>query len=316
MMFPAWADEIREAPRVLLIIAHPDDETMFNLGRFKERGWKVAVALVTNGENGSVVQRINSDYDSIRDNDVLIEAVPGPGVWTRRPPAGRPLVAIGTPQDLARERRREFLASLAVQSVSSVFFLSSIPDADFEDSWDHGIRNWDLGLLLQRLNVATRRSRPQLIITLNPGETWAHPQHVGLARCVRNWFDQGKFDAPGQMRPTLYGIREHGWYQRSTEPQTGDLQFDRLAWSPGLQMTYVEHWRRASSRYVSQSSHPIWFEARAGVGLLPGYHGVDIIRRLDAQPDRLGLEALFAQFPPDRDKALRLPRHPQVEQLD
>jgi hypothetical protein len=81
-------------------------------------------------------------------------------------------------------------------------------------------------------------------------------------------------------------------------------------------MTYAEHWRRASSRYVSQSSHPIWFEARAGVGLLPGYHDVDIIRRLDEPQNRPGLEALFALFPPSRDKVLLLPRRPRVEQLD
>lgn len=37
--------------RVLLITAHPDDETLFNLGRFRERGWRMAVALVTNGEH-------------------------------------------------------------------------------------------------------------------------------------------------------------------------------------------------------------------------------------------------------------------------
>ncbi len=316
MTFTARADPILEAPRVLVIIAHPDDETMFNLGRFQERGWNVTVALVTNGENGSIVQRINPDYETGRDGDVLIESAPGPGVWTRRPPAGRRLKAIATPQSLAMERRREFLESQAVHGVSLVFFLSSVPGADFEDSWDHGIRNWDLALLLQRLKTATRRSRPNLIITLNPDETWAHPQHVGLARCVRDWLHRGEFDSPGQPRPTLYGLREHGWYHRSAEPQTGDVQFDRLAWSPALQMTYAEHWRRASSRYVSQSSHPNWFEARAGVGLLPGYHDVDIIRQLDAHQDLLELGALFARFPPDRDKARRLPLRPRIEQLN
>ena len=43
-------------PNVLLITAHPDDETLFNLGRFRERGWRISIALVTNGEHGGVVQ--------------------------------------------------------------------------------------------------------------------------------------------------------------------------------------------------------------------------------------------------------------------
>lgn len=76
---PALADDQAEPPRVLVIIAHPDDETMFNLGRFKERGWFVGVALVTNGESGHVVQGIKTDYDPAKNRDILVEAPPGAG---------------------------------------------------------------------------------------------------------------------------------------------------------------------------------------------------------------------------------------------
>jgi LmbE family N-acetylglucosaminyl deacetylase len=297
---------------VLVIIAHPDDETMFNLGRFKERGWFVGVALVTNGESGSVVQGIKTDYDPAKDQDILIETSPGAGSWTRKPPDGRRLQEIANPLQLAVQRREEFLASQSAHRVSIVFFLSSLLGSEFEDSWDHGIRNWNLDSLAQRLRVVVRRTRPDLIVTLNTDETWGHPQHFGLGRAVHQWLEQGVFDRPGHLRPSLYGIREHGWYRESAVPEDGDLRFDRRAWSPGLQLTYAEHWRRATSFYLSQSSHPIWFEARAGVKILPGYHGVDILRRLDQVHARDSLDRLFARFPPERKKATQLPRVPQV----
>jgi LmbE family N-acetylglucosaminyl deacetylase len=117
---------------VLFVTAHPDDETMFGLGRLRERGWRVSIALVTSGESGSVVQAIKGDYDPAADNDVLIEAAPGPGAWLTRPPAGPRLRLITTPEALARERRREFLASQAVNGVTRVYFLSGLRSFDFE----------------------------------------------------------------------------------------------------------------------------------------------------------------------------------------
>ena len=54
---------------------------MFDLGRFRERGWDVSVALVTNGENGQVVQAIRDPYDPEGGDDILVEKDPGPGAW-------------------------------------------------------------------------------------------------------------------------------------------------------------------------------------------------------------------------------------------
>ena len=109
--------------RVLLITAHPDDESMFTLGRFRERGWLVSVALVTNGENGQVVQGIKPDYRPGSNEDILIEKEPGPETWLTVPPNGPRLKEILTHPDLARQRRREFLASCGQHGVTTVFFL-------------------------------------------------------------------------------------------------------------------------------------------------------------------------------------------------
>ena len=290
-------------PRILLITAHPDDETLFNLGRFAERGSRMAVALVTNGEGGAVVQSIRPDYDPQRDPDVLVEAPPGPTAWLTTPPDGPRLRLITTPTALAAERRREFLSTMAEHRVERVYFLSTVRGHEFEDSWDNGVRNWDKPALRRELARIAKTFRPHIVVTLNPGETWAHPQHVGLGRLVRKWLDAGRFDTP--RRPSLYGLREHAWYSESMAPQSGDLTFRRDRRSPVLRTTYEQYWRTATSAYLSQSSHPVWLDARAAVGILPGYRGVDVLRRLDGT-------RLFQSAPRDRQAYKALPRKPIV----
>jgi LmbE family N-acetylglucosaminyl deacetylase len=290
-------------PRILLITAHPDDETLFNLGRFAERGSRMAVALVTNGEGGAVVQCIRSDYDPRRDPDVLVEAPPGPTAWLTTPPAGPRIRVISSPTALAAERRREFLSTMAEHRVERVYFLSTVRGHEFEDSWDNGVGNWDKPALRRELAGIAKTFRPHIVVTLNPDETWAHPQHVGLGRLVQKWLDAGRFDTP--HRPSLFGLREHAWYTESITSQAGDLTFRRDRRSPVLRTTYEQYWRTATSVYISQSSHPVWLDARAAVGILPGYRGVDVLRRLDGT-------RLFQSAPRDRQAYNALPRKPIV----
>lgn len=285
---------------MLVIAAHPDDETLFNLGRFAERGWPMAAVLITNGEGGAVVQSIRGDYDPDRDPDVLVELPPGPNTWLTTPPAGPRLRVIPTPVALARERRREFLQAMAIHRVERVYLLSDPHDPAFEDSWDNGVRNWNTPTLRRRLSAIAGGFKPDVIVTLNPGETWAHPQHRGLGRLIQKWRDAGRFGEG----IALFGLREQAWYVESEAPQTGDLRFDRGAFSPVLGRTYEQYWRHATSVYVSQSSHPVWLDARARVGILPGYHGIDILRGLDGR--------LTKRYPPDSRAYARLPREPIV----
>jgi len=311
------SDDVQPAPlQVLLITAHPDDETLFNLGRFQERGWRVSIALVTNGESGGVVQGIKSDYNPKRDDDILIEKDPAVGVWLTQPPDGPRLKEIVTPIDLAWQRRAEFLGSMTEHRIATVFFLSDPVRSDFEDSWDHGISHWDQEALATRLKSAAQRTQPDLIITLNPDETWAHRQHSGLGRIVKMLHAAGDFDRMGAPRPALYGLREHGWYPESQVPQIGDLRFDRAAISPVLGQTYEDYWWAATGFYLSQSSHPTWFAARVGVGLLPGYGRDDLIRRLDDGRERENLDGLFVRYAPDRTRRDQLPKSPEIIYLN
>lgn len=180
---------------------------------------------------------------------------------------------------MAKERRHEFLQSLSVHRVSTVFFLSTLRDPAYDDNWDEGIRNWNKPALRKALIATVKDFRPDLTVTLNPEETWAHPQHVGLGRLVAKWRSAGRFDQP--QRPALYGLREHAWYPESMPRQPGDLTFFRATHSNVLGSTYERYWRKATSAYISQSSHPVWLDARAAVGILPGYRGIDVLRRID-----------------------------------
>ncbi|WP_295585580.1 PIG-L family deacetylase [uncultured Lamprocystis sp.] len=302
-------------PNVLLITAHPDDETLFNLGRFRERGWRMSIALVTNGEHGGVVQGLRPDYDPRSDDDILIEEDPAPGVWLTTPPAGPRVREIPTNLDLATQRRGEFLGSMALHGVTTVYFLSSLARSDFEDSWDNGVVNWDRRLLAARLKIAARDARPDLVITLNSGETWAHRQHFGLAQIIEGLHAAGHFDTPGRHRPALYGLREHGWYTESQVPQAGDIAFRRGQRSPVLGQSYEEYWRTATWYYTSQSSHPVWFAARAGVNLIPGYGDQDLIRRLDSTRGAATIDLLLRRYPPNAARQARLPARPRVLDL-
>ncbi|MBF0509832.1 MAG: hypothetical protein HQK57_13025 [Deltaproteobacteria bacterium] len=88
-----------------------------------------------------------------------------------------------------------------------------------------------------------------------------------------------------------------------------------VVWSIVLGMTYEAYWQEAPACYIGQSSHPVWFGPRVGVGLPPGYAGTDIIRRLDLSDARPGLDKLFDQRQPDPVKAGPLLDNPEIVDL-
>ncbi|MEI6287584.1 MAG: PIG-L family deacetylase [Bacillota bacterium] len=310
--FAAVKDDI--VKKVLIVLAHPDDETMFNLSYFTERGWNMAVVLVTCGENGSVVQGAKSDYNPKIDNDVLIEAEPGDKAWLTYPQTGQKISVIASHPQLAAERRKEFIQSLACYGVTNIFLLSTPADFSYDDNWDDGIKNWDQERLKKQLTAIARQVAPDIIITLNPDETWGHKQHSGLGRIVAELYNGGALRANNSLQqPQFYGIRESGWYVQSKLPQAGDIKFDQALFSSTLGMSYHDYWQNATDRYISQSSHPIWMQARVAAGIVPGYHNEMIIRRLDTQ-NQIALDKLLQMDAPSVEKINRLFNTPVVQE--
>lgn len=248
----------------------------------------------------------------------------------------------------ARQRAEELTRMLLDDAIGAIFppnggelLLDMLPFVDFErlgrtrPKWMLGYSDMSTFMLPYTLKtgIATlsgtnlwecpirsteriaRRSRPDIVITLNPDEAWTHPEHRGLGRLVGRLHRTGVFDRPGASRPRLFGLREHGRYAESLRPQVGDESFDRLAWSPVLKATYADDWRRATASYVSQSSHPVWFAARAAAGLLPGYGARDMIRQLNCGACAEGLGRLLRRYPPAIRRLRALPEHPRIHRL-
>lgn len=151
-------------------------------------------------------------------------------------------------------------------------------------------------------------------MTSNPDETWGHKQHWGLGKIVQDYWREGKLSSKGKS-PMLFGIREYGWYTKSQQPQTGDEMFRRDIYSPVLGMTYKSYWEAATSSYVTQPPHPVWLSGMIAAGKVPGYHDVDIIRRLDSMDNKDTLTNLFSEYEPSLQQMNSLPSAPIIIDL-
>lgn len=258
-----------DKPSVLIVMPHPDDETMMGdvLGRMKERGFRVTIALITNGENGQVVSGIDPKKD-----DPIVESFPGQKKANKK--------NIRSKADLARARRQELRRAAKRHGASEVVFLSSPDQPDFVDDYDGGVTSWDPKALRKKLRAVSKKSRPDVVITMNPDPEWVHPQHSGVGKLVRELYDAGNFST-GKRAPALYAIRENDWYEQSKDSQPGDEVFARGERSRLLGKTYGEHMRSGAKVYKTQSSTPKALAARADKGIVPGYQDVGILRRLD-----------------------------------
>jgi N-acetylglucosamine malate deacetylase 2 len=137
-----------EGSGILVVIAHPDDE-IFVSGTIclcAERGFKVTLVCVTDGEGGS--------------RELL---------------SGKSITRLG------EVRRQELTLSAWALGASEVSFLGQAdvanPDAEGDGSWDQPTLISKLGDIIWQYN-------PQLILTHGPLGGYGHPAHRLLHRCV------------------------------------------------------------------------------------------------------------------------------------
>jgi LmbE family N-acetylglucosaminyl deacetylase len=134
--------------KVLVIIAHPDDE-IFVAGTIclcVEKSFKVELVCATDGEGG-----------------------------------GGELVCESSGLSLAEVRRRELSLSAAVLGISKVSFLNQ---PDVAEPQRPGTVTWDQPKIVDALVQQIKEATPELVLTHGPLGGYGHPAHQLLHYCV------------------------------------------------------------------------------------------------------------------------------------
>jgi LmbE family N-acetylglucosaminyl deacetylase len=138
--------------RLLAVFAHPDDETFGSgstLARYADEGVDITVVCATRGEVGEIAPGSNA-----------------------------------TPETLGTIRVSELRSALNVLGVQSLILLG-YRDSGMAGSEDNNnpsaFINVPVTEVVERLVGVIRKRRPQVIITMDPGGGYGHPDHIRVA---------------------------------------------------------------------------------------------------------------------------------------
>jgi LmbE family N-acetylglucosaminyl deacetylase len=172
-------------PKLLIVVAHPDDEYAFAATTYRltrELGWAADVVVITNGEAGY-------RYSA------LAEAVYGVALTREREGRSR-LPAI---------RRRETLSGGRVLGIRHHHFLEQHDSGFATDSSKAPTDNWDRARILGLLNGVLRRERYDVVFTLLPtGQTHGHHRAATLLAL------EAVAALPEDQRPLVLGADARG----------------------------------------------------------------------------------------------------------
>src|SRR4051812_12327458 len=199
----AGQDERMADRRLLLVHAHPDDETLGNgatMAKYAADGVHVTLLTCTRGEEGLVLVPELEHVGASREN------------------------RLGT------YRESELAAAMAELGVSDHRFLDSVPLPDddgrrpfYRDSgmaWDEQHRavaapdtgprafsRVDVDAAAARVAAVVRELRPQVLLTYEPGGGYGHPDHVQAHRVAMRGAELAADDGaggPGLRIPKIY----------------------------------------------------------------------------------------------------------------
>ena len=217
--------------KVLLVVAHPDDEsecagTLYRITH--DLGGTVDQLIVTSGEGGRHFSAPAADYYGLPDREAIARELP-------------------------RLRRKEVRRAGRVLGIRNHFFLDQ-KDTGFTLDLTEGFRLWDLARIRRQLTALLDRERYDLVLTLLPSEnTHGHHQTVAILT----------LDAIARLepakRPAVAGVRtgssapgETSEFQEvpgfpSTRTTTASpaWSFDRrtpLAANRALDHSIIVHW--------------------------------------------------------------------------
>jgi LmbE family N-acetylglucosaminyl deacetylase len=221
-------------PRVLLVLAHPDDETMIGplLMAFKQRQLDVAGIYATRGEGGSVVVEFKDGMVTQRDH----------------PP----------PEELAALRMEELKNAAQAYGIAQVVELGAPddpmrdpvtqkPSHDIDAFLKAGV--WDLAALEATIAGFAKTFEPDLVITMSLDSN-NHIHHQAVRKMTEALYEA---HALGAGNPPVYALEETDGAQGGTlEPRADELVFGAGQVDPGTGKTYADEAVKASQAYKSQ----------------------------------------------------------------
>ncbi len=185
-----------DTKRLLVAIAHPDDETVGiggTMARLRREGWGVTVVCATRGEVGEI-----SDP------------------------------RLATPDTLGQVRERELQEACAVLGVEDVRFLdyrdSGMPGTP-ENADPRALCNADPEAAIAAFAAKLRDVRPDLVITWDPSGGYGHPDHLAVHRHATAAFEREAV-RPGGPRALYYTtLPVHLFERMEAELQAQGIQF-------------------------------------------------------------------------------------------
>ncbi|MBI1766053.1 MAG: PIG-L family deacetylase [Acidobacteria bacterium] len=134
-----------EAPTLLAVFAHPDDESLVlggTLARYAAEGWRTALLCATRGDWGPISDEALADYSN-----------------------------------LGSVRESELRAACAVLGIGWLRLL------DIEDACVEAVLGTpDETAVLAKIVLTLRELRPALVVTFGPDGLYGHPDHIAIGQ--------------------------------------------------------------------------------------------------------------------------------------
>src|SRR5262249_5382221 len=135
-------DTMNEQPRLMCVLAHPDDESLGlggTLAMYAAAGVETSLVMATRGERG----------------------------WSGE--AG----AYPGPRALGRTREAELRSAAQALGIGDLVFL---------DEMDGELNRADPTAVITRVVAEIRRIRPSVVVTFGPDGVYGHPDHVAISQ--------------------------------------------------------------------------------------------------------------------------------------